>query len=60
MSNQDISQQEYESAIDAAKCRHPSYVGSPRRHAPIAAEPRYATGLARHGRSARKRLVVAA
>ena len=49
MTNQTISQEEYESAVEAAKRRHPSFVGSPQREAPVAAEPRFATNLARHG-----------
>ena len=49
MTDHTTSQDEYEAAVEAAKRRHPSFVGSPQREAPVAAEPRFATNLARHG-----------
>ena len=50
MTDQTTSQAEYEAAVAAAKRRHPSsYAGSPQRRAPVAAESRFGTNLARHG-----------
>ena len=59
MTNHTTLKADHDAAVESAKRRHPSYVGSPQREAPVAAQSRYATNLARHGQRGGKAAVAA-